>query len=60
MKAPKSHSGMIGIRTAMLLFAVLAAIAVATLKGPALYIILLVVIALAAKAWVHHVRRGLD
>jgi hypothetical protein len=60
MNPGASSSGMIGLRTAMLLFAVLAAIAFATLKGPALYIILLILLALAVKAWVHHLRRGLD
>jgi hypothetical protein len=60
MKDGGSSTGMIGLRTAMLLFAALAAIAFATLKGPALYIILLIVFALAVKAFVHHLRRGLD
>jgi uncharacterized membrane protein len=55
-----SSTGMIGIRTAMLLFAALALIAFTTLKGPALYIILLIVFALAVKALVHHLRRGLQ
>lgn len=52
-------TGMIGIGTAMLLFAVLAAIAFATLKGPALYIILLIVFGLATKTFIHHLRSRL-
>jgi hypothetical protein len=60
MNGPESQSGMIGIRTAMLLFAVLAVVAWATLKGAALYIILLVLFALATKAFVHHLRSRID
>jgi hypothetical protein len=60
MNEPQLHNGMIGIRTAMLLFAVLAVIALATLHGPALYIILLTLFALATKAFVHHVRSRMD
>ena len=44
----------------MVLFAALAVIAFSTLKGPALYIALLIVLALAAKAFVHHLRSHLE
>ena len=54
------ESGIIGIGTAMALFAVLSAIAFATLKGPALYIILLIVFALAVKAFVHYLRGRME
>lgn len=57
---PKSNRGLIGIRTAMILFGVLAVLAFATLKGPALVIALLIVGALAAKAFVHHLRNRLE
>jgi hypothetical protein len=60
MSEPPSQNGVIGIRTAMLLFAVLAVIAFATLKGPALYIILLILFALATKAFVHHLRSRIE
>jgi hypothetical protein len=57
LEEPKS---LIGIRTAILLFALLAALALATLKGPALYIALLIVAALAAKAILHHLRSRIE
>jgi hypothetical protein len=60
MTTPQEHKTVIGIKTAMILFAVLAAFAVATLKGPALYITLLIVLALAVKAWVHHLRSRIE
>jgi hypothetical protein len=50
---------MIGFRTAMLLFAVLAIYALATLKGTPLFFALLIVFALAAKAYIYHVRSRL-
>lgn len=60
MSAEEEHKGVIGIATAMLLFAVLAAFAFLTLKGTALIIALLIVLALAAKAFVHHLRRRIS
>ena len=57
MSTEDEQKSVIGIKTAMILFAVLAAFAFATLKGPALVIALLVVLALAAKAFVHHLRQ---
>lgn len=52
--------GMIGIRTALILFAVLIAASCLTLKGPALVFALLIVGALAAKAVVHYLRQRIE
>jgi fatty acid desaturase len=60
MTTPEEHKTVIGIKTAMLLFAGLAAFAFLTLKGPALVIALLIVFALAVKAFVHHLRRRIS
>jgi hypothetical protein len=51
---------MIGIRIALALFAILAALAFATLHGPALYITLLIVLALAVKAFLYHLRSRIE
>jgi hypothetical protein len=51
---------MIGFRTAMILFGVLAAVAFTTLKGAALWFALLIVLGLAAKALVHHLRSRVE
>lgn len=48
--------GIIGLRTALILYALLVLAAIATLKGTALAVALLVVVALAAKSYLHHVR----
>ena len=50
----------IGFRTALILFALLIAVSFATLKGVALLIALLIVLALAAKAFVHHLRSRIE
>lgn len=60
MSTPEEHQSVIGIKTAMLLFAGLAVFAFLTLKGPALVIALLIVFALAVKAFVHHLRRRIE
>ena len=60
MSAPDQPRSVIGIKTAVILFALLAVFAFATLKGPALYIALLIVLALAAKAFVHHLRSRME
>ena len=60
MKDPEQPRSLIGFRTAMLLFALLTAAACLTLKGIALAIALLIVFALAAKAWVHHLRSRIE
>jgi hypothetical protein len=57
---PEPERGGISIRTALILFAILAAAACFTLKGPALVIALLIVGALAAKSIVHFFRRRID
>jgi hypothetical protein len=51
---------MIGFRIAMLLFAVLVVFAIATLRGAALGIALLIVFLLAAKTVIHHLRKRLE
>lgn len=51
---------MIGFRTALILFALLAGAAVATLRGTPLAIALIFVGALAAKSWVHHARSRIE
>lgn len=60
MNAPHPHRSVIGFRTAMFLFALLAAASFATLKGIALAFALIIVGALAAKAWVHHLRGRIE
>jgi hypothetical protein len=50
---------MIKARTAFLLYAVLALFAFLTLKGKLLSLALIIVLALAAKTYVDHVRRRL-
>ena len=60
MSGPEQPRTVIGITTAMILFVLLAALAFATLKGPALYIALLIVLALAVKAYVHHLRSRIE
>ena len=52
--------GVIGFRTALLLFAVLVVVAFATLKGMALALALIIVLALAVKTCVHHLRRRIE
>ncbi len=54
------RSGVIGFRTAMALFALLAAVSFAALKGIALAFALIVIAGLAAKAWVHHLRSRIE
>jgi len=56
MKEPETHDGVIGFRTALILYAVLLIFSFVTLKGMALAIALLIVLALAAKSWVHYLR----
>jgi hypothetical protein len=51
---------MISFRVAILLFAVLAITAALTLKGPALYLALIIVGGLTAKTVVHHLRSRLE
>ena len=51
---------MIGIRTALLFYALLLVVSVLILKGTALAIALIFVIALAIKSYVHHLRSRLE
>ena len=60
MTNPEPTPGVIGFRTALLLFALLALAAFATLKGTALVIALLVVGGLAVKAYTHHLRGRIE
>ena len=50
----------IGLRTALILYALLIIAAVATLKGTALAVAVLIVLALAAKSYLHHVRGRME
>lgn len=60
MREPEEQRSVIGIKTAAILFALLAVFAFATLKGAALFIALLIVLALALKAFVHHLRGRIE
>ena len=50
----------IGIRTAMVLYALLLVAAFATLKGTALYIALIIVLGIAVKTYLHHLRNRIE
>lgn len=50
----------IGIRTAMVLYALLVVAAFATLKGTALYIALIIVFGIAVKTYLHHLRSRIE
>jgi hypothetical protein len=56
MSAPEESRSVIGLRTAMILFATLLILCFIALKGTALLIGLLIVLALAVKAYLHHLR----
>lgn len=60
MSFPEPSRSLIGIKTALTLFAVLAAIAFATLKGAALVIALVIVLGLAVKSYIHHLRTRIE
>lgn len=51
---------MIGIKTALLLFALLVAVSILTLKGLPRYFCLIIVGGLAAKAVIHYYRKRLE
>ena len=51
---------MIKFSTAMVLYALLLLAAVLNLHGPPLYLALLIVLALAVKSYVHHLRGRLE
>lgn len=60
MNTPEPRASLIGIRTAMLLYAFLVLASVLTLKGPALALALIIVLGLAVKSYVHHLRSHLE
>jgi hypothetical protein len=60
MNPPEPSRTMIGIRTAMALYALLLVAAFATLKGTALYVALIIVLGIAAKTYLHHLRDRLE
>ncbi|MBV9301653.1 MAG: hypothetical protein JOY62_07960 [Acidobacteriaceae bacterium] len=60
MSFQEPSRGLIGIRTALTLYAVLIGFAVFTLRGVPLYIALLIILGLAAKAFLHHLRKRLE
>jgi hypothetical protein len=60
MSPPEPSRTIIGIRTAMVLYALLLVAAFAALKGTALYIALIIVLATAVKTYVHHLRGGVE
>jgi hypothetical protein len=53
------HRTLISARTAFLLYGALAAVSLFTLKGKFLSLALIIVLALAAKTYVDHLRRRL-
>ena len=56
MNMPEPRASLIGIRTAMLLYVLLVLASVATLKGAPLALALIIVLGLAAKSYIHHLR----
>lgn len=60
MNPPEHSRGVIGFRTALILFGLLVVASFATLKGTALFIALIIVLGLAAKSYVHHLRRRIE
>jgi hypothetical protein len=59
-RPPEEPRTVIGLRTALILFGALAVFAIATLKGTPLWIALIIVFALAAKAYIHHLRSHIE
>jgi hypothetical protein len=60
MTSHEPSRGVIGLRTALILYGLLGIAALATLKGTALAVALLVVVALAAKSYLHHLRSRVE
>ena len=60
MSAPEESRSVISLRTAMILFATLAILCFVALKGTALLVGLLIVFALAVKAYLYHLRRRIQ
>ena len=57
---PQEPHSVIGLRTALLLLGALTVFAFATLKGTPLWIALIIILALATKAYLHHLRSRMD
>jgi hypothetical protein len=60
MSPPEPSRTIIGIRTAMVLYALLLVAAFATLKGTALYITLIIVLGIAVKTYLHYLRSHIE
>ncbi|MBV9156111.1 MAG: hypothetical protein JO097_07595 [Acidobacteriaceae bacterium] len=60
MTPPEQHRSVIGIRTALILYALLAGASFATLKGMALVIALIIVLGIAAKSYIHFLRGRIE
>ena len=60
MSQGEQHRGVIGIGTALVLFAVLAVLSILTLKGIALAFALIVIGGLAIKSYVHFLRSRIE
>jgi hypothetical protein len=60
MNPPEPSRTVIGIWTAMVLYALLLVAAFATLKGTALYIALIIVLGIAVKTYLHHLRNRIE
>jgi Flp pilus assembly protein TadB len=59
-EAMGKQEGMIRLRTALILFAILTALSLWLLKGVILYLTLILIAALAGKSYVHHLRKRID
>jgi len=60
MTPREPSQGVIGLRTALVLYGLLGLAAFATLKGTALAVALLIVVALAVKSYVHDLRNRIE
>ena len=60
MSQREAHKSVIGIRTALLLYALLAGWSIATLKGVALAFALIVIVGLAIKSYLYLLRTRMD
>ena len=60
MSVPEESRSVISLRTAMILFATVVVVCFVALKGTALLIGLLIVFALAVKAYLYHLRRRIQ
>ena len=60
MTPQEPSRSVIGLRTALILYALLLVFAFATLKGTALAIAVLIVVLLAVKSFVHHLRKRME